>query len=315
MPSSLNGTGVTFNDATTLQSGNIPAANLGSGTANNTTFLRGDKTWQSPSGPPTIEIVNTQIFTASGTWTKPTGLDADDTLIVACIGGGGSGAAWRTSSSASAALGGAGGGGVALASVRLGDLPSTVSVTVGSGGAARTQTTNSAGSTSGLKGGVSIFGNIAFASGGNGGPFSDSTNFSAGTVGGYGVVFLGNAQQNNDAFGFEELDQKYGGRGRGGVSSFSETAINPGLTGGGGGAGRAGATERAQNYLASKDRLFGDGGDGGDQIASDGSAPGGGGGSAIGRTLNATSGAGARGEVQCFVVRGRISAPAFFGVV
>lgn len=48
MPSSLNGTGVTFNDETTLQSGNIPTANLGSGTANNTNFLRGDKTWATP---------------------------------------------------------------------------------------------------------------------------------------------------------------------------------------------------------------------------------------------------------------------------
>jgi hypothetical protein len=53
MPSSLNGTGVTFNDATTLQSGNIPTANLGSGTANSSTFLRGDKTWQSLSVPST----------------------------------------------------------------------------------------------------------------------------------------------------------------------------------------------------------------------------------------------------------------------
>jgi hypothetical protein len=49
MPSSLNGTGITFNDATTLQSGNIPTANLATGTANSTTFLRGDKTWQTLS--------------------------------------------------------------------------------------------------------------------------------------------------------------------------------------------------------------------------------------------------------------------------
>lgn len=51
MASSLNGTGVTFNDGTTLQSGNIPAANLGSGTANNTTFLRGDRTFAAPPAP------------------------------------------------------------------------------------------------------------------------------------------------------------------------------------------------------------------------------------------------------------------------
>ena len=51
MPSSLNGTGVTFNDGSTLQSGNIPAANMGSGTANSSTFLRGDRTWQSIPAP------------------------------------------------------------------------------------------------------------------------------------------------------------------------------------------------------------------------------------------------------------------------
>jgi hypothetical protein len=65
MPSSLNGTGVTFNDTTTLQSGNIPTANLGSGTANNTTFLRGDKTWQTISTSPTTGQVLTATAGAS----------------------------------------------------------------------------------------------------------------------------------------------------------------------------------------------------------------------------------------------------------
>jgi hypothetical protein len=60
MPSSLNGTGVTFNDATTLQSGNIPAANLGSGTASSSTFLRGDKTWATvpASAPSTNDVLS-----------------------------------------------------------------------------------------------------------------------------------------------------------------------------------------------------------------------------------------------------------------
>ena len=59
MPSSLNGTGVTFNDATTLQSGNIPAANLGSGTANSSVFLRGDKVWAAvpAAAPSTAQVL------------------------------------------------------------------------------------------------------------------------------------------------------------------------------------------------------------------------------------------------------------------
>ncbi len=57
MPSSLNGTGVTFNDNSTLQSGNIPAANLGSGTANSGTVLRGDRTWGAPPAPTTAQVL------------------------------------------------------------------------------------------------------------------------------------------------------------------------------------------------------------------------------------------------------------------
>jgi hypothetical protein len=53
MPSSLNGTGVTFNDSSTLNSGAIPAANLGTGTPNSGNFLRGDRTWAAIDATPT----------------------------------------------------------------------------------------------------------------------------------------------------------------------------------------------------------------------------------------------------------------------
>ena len=68
MPSSLNGTGVTFNDATTLQSGNIPAANLGSGTANSSVFLRGDKVWATvpAAAPSTADVLNATAGASAG---------------------------------------------------------------------------------------------------------------------------------------------------------------------------------------------------------------------------------------------------------
>ena len=68
MPSSLNGTGVTFNDSTTLQSGSIPTANLGSGTANSSTFLRGDKTWATvpAAAPSTTDVLNATAGASAG---------------------------------------------------------------------------------------------------------------------------------------------------------------------------------------------------------------------------------------------------------
>lgn len=51
--------------------GLVPTANLGSGTANNTTFLRGDQTWGTPSGSGTVTSVDVaqQGMTSSGALT------------------------------------------------------------------------------------------------------------------------------------------------------------------------------------------------------------------------------------------------------
>jgi hypothetical protein len=152
MPSSLNGTGVTFNDTTTLQSGNIPAANLGTGTANSTTFLRGDKTWAAPTSAAVVDT-----FNSSGTWTKP----ASGSMARIQVWGGGGGAG---RGNLLIRQSGGGGGGYNEITVALSSLAASVTVTVGAAGTGRTGSTGN-----GTAGGTSSFGALLSAFGGGGG--------------------------------------------------------------------------------------------------------------------------------------------------
>jgi hypothetical protein len=56
-PSSGDGTNLTNLNASNLASGTVPTARLASGTANNTTYLRGDQTWATVSTTPTTAQV------------------------------------------------------------------------------------------------------------------------------------------------------------------------------------------------------------------------------------------------------------------
>lgn len=122
-----------------------------------------------PGLGPAVDLdPNTQLFTASGIWTKP----ADCQWVrVILVGGGGGGGGGRRSNNITAdrpggGVGG-GGGGLSFLDVPAGLLPSTVTVTIGAGGTggAGATTANSSGSAGGT-GGTSTFGEFLSATGG-----------------------------------------------------------------------------------------------------------------------------------------------------
>lgn len=106
---------------------------------------------------------NSQIFTASGTWTKPAGLVSNGFVIVEVQAGGGAGGGTAATNAAQFAVGaGAGGGEYGRKKILAASLAATVAVTIGAGG-----TGVSGGS--GNNGGTSSFGAHITALGGGGG--------------------------------------------------------------------------------------------------------------------------------------------------
>jgi hypothetical protein len=173
----FNGTGsnVTSLNANNISSGTVPTARLGSGTANSSTYLRGDQTYAAI--PASLPGLGGQVFTSSGTFTVPDGVTR---VKVTVAGGGGNGGNARANFQPGprgggvtpAAAGGGGGGGVAIKFVTGLTPGGTVAVTVG--GAA----------------GTSSFG--AFVSATGGGSAADAvgnpsgTGFTTGGAGGTG---------------------------------------------------------------------------------------------------------------------------------
>ncbi len=100
-------------DASAIESGVVPSARLGSGSASADTVLRGDQTWGTMGG-----WQNVQVFTSSGTWIRPKGVNK---CLVEVVGGGGGGEG-----------GGGGGGGYARKICSL--TTESVPVVVGNGG-------------------------------------------------------------------------------------------------------------------------------------------------------------------------------------
>ena len=193
--------------------------------------LAGGKLIGATSG--TVEV-DEQVFTSSGTWTKPEG--AIMTYIF-CIGGGGGGGAGGRGSTYASGGGGGSGGGTDLQMFISAALESTMSVTVGAGGSGGAAlTSDGRGSHGGNGGGRSYVENdgnkIAFGAGGGRGHGGGSVYASGGSTFHLGLFSQVPSNGQNDWFQPDTL-----GAGGHGDDDYTASAGNIGIGPGGGGGG------------------------------------------------------------------------------
>ena len=249
-------------------------------------------------------VVKIEEFSASGTWTKDTGLKY---VEVEMWGAGGSGGCAIRDGACSS--GGGGGGAYYKQRFIAGDLGATETVTVGAGGAAVTDT-DERNSTQGLDGTDSTFGSLFTVSGGAGGSVFSASWDADGGAGGDAIP----------DYSLGMLPFEGGAAGNGGVSAPGEGYYGGGGGGGNGpdyiqtgadavwgGAGGGGSWASDEIVLAGTSTFGGNGGNGaGNQnagtttTADDGVAPGGGGGAGLidNATGTVTSGKGGDGFIR-----------------
>ena len=180
---------------------------------------------------PALGLRSVQAFTASGTWTRPAGINR---VVVQAVGGGGCGGG--SSGAGSASSGGGGGGGYATAVLDVSATPSAV-VTVGAGGVGIVAGT-------GGTGGTSSFGAFLSTTGGLGGSAGTPAAFGGGGTGGSGSGGHVNGQgadgqgggTASTAAGGSGGGSWLGAGGGGAAPAFSGRAA-PTYGGGGGGSG------------------------------------------------------------------------------
>jgi hypothetical protein len=251
-------------------------------------------------------VTDVQVFTSSGTWTKPAGCKRVEIICIGGGGGGGSGHAHASSNRGGG--GGGGGGGITQVVFRASDLPASLVVTRGSGGAGGGGVTANNDGNDGIAGGASscVFAGVtyAYAPGGNQGLKGTNT-------GGAG----GSATTANLSL-YQGSSGGAGGTGSAGGTTGSNSVGAPGGGGGGGlpnsnvvqigGSGgiRIGAGQQAAAGVAGTAiGWWGNAGGGSNSSATTSAAGGagiygsGGGGSGAAATATGAGGAGGNGVV------------------
>jgi len=297
-----------------LVDGAVTVPKIGAtGTPGSGNFLRGDGEWATAGSPPgTLELLQEDIFTTSGTWTKASGFDPDDTVMLFVIGGGSSGAAFRRSTE-SAVAGGGSHGAITIMVAKYGSINSSYYCQVGAGGAAVTATSGNpavvgnVGNPTYLYQGTSTSGfEVTEVSGGTGGSIGNPSLATA--TAGNGFVIVKNLLPNTRALREGGSEQEFGLYRTGGINGGTSynTSTAPRLSFlGTGGVGTFSGTFFNPPIPGIIKSLGGAGNSNGNGVA--GSAPGGGGGGGVRTNADVTSGAGGNGGLIVRYYRGRVS--------
>jgi hypothetical protein len=204
-------------------------------------YVSGTTQWEPGAG------VDVQLFTTSGTWTKPSGCRSVQIVCIGAGGGGGSGHAHASGNKGGG--GGGGGGGITELTYRAVALPGSLTVTVGTGGTGGAGVSASTNGNPGTAGGASSASasgiTYAYAAGGNFGAGGTNSGGAGGAALTTNALWLG------------------GAGGAGGTAAIGTTAsTSQGAPGGGGGGGMSsGGTTYAGGSGATRVGI-GTGGDG-----------------------------------------------------